>query len=101
MVGPASVQLQWMHLPGIKNATAATQPSTTILPTENYERFSLSAGYEFSETLSMRFGVDNLLNTDPPIVGAQPGITNGTGNTNPSVYDVLGRSYFLSVKAKL
>jgi iron complex outermembrane recepter protein len=101
MVGPASVQLQWTHLPGIKNATAATQPSTTILPTENYERFGLSASYEFSSALSMRFGVDNLFDREPPIVGAQPGVTNGTGNTNPSVYDVLGRSYFLSVKVRL
>jgi outer membrane receptor protein involved in Fe transport len=101
LVGPASVQLQWLHLPGIKNATAATQPSTTILPTEKYDRFNLSAGYEFSDAISMRFGIDNLLDKQPPVVGAQPGITNGTGNTNPSVYDVLGRSYFLSVKARL
>jgi outer membrane receptor protein involved in Fe transport len=100
MVGPASVQLQWTHLPSIKNATAATQPSTTILPTENYERFNLSASYEFSKMLSMRLGVDNLFDRQPPLVGAQPGVTNGAGSTNASVYDALGRSYFLSVKAR-
>jgi len=49
----------------------------------------------------MLFGVDNLLDREPPVVGAQPGITDGAGSTNPSVYDVLGRRYYLSVKAKL
>jgi outer membrane receptor protein involved in Fe transport len=100
-VGGASVQLQWLHLPAIKNSIAATQPATTILPSEKYDRFNLSAGYEFSKTLSMRFGVDNLFDRQPALVGAQPGVTDGAGSTNASVYDVLGRSYFLSVKAKL
>jgi outer membrane receptor protein involved in Fe transport len=100
-VGPASVELQWTHLPTIENSVAASQPTTTIQPTRQYNLFNLSAGYGFSQKFSMRLGVDNLFDRQPPIVGAQPGVTDGAGNTNPSVYDVLGRRYYLSIKAKL
>jgi len=100
-VGKVNVGLQWTHLPSIENSLAASQPNTTILPTEKYDLFNLTAGYEFSERLSLRFGIDNLFNRQPPIVGAQPGVTDGAGSTNPSVYDVLGRRYYMSVRAKL
>ena len=100
-VGPASVQLQWTHLPTIENAIAASQPTTTILPTLSYNLFNLSAGYDFTERFSARLGVDNLFDRQPPVVGAQPGVTDGAGSTNPSIYDVLGRRFYLSFKAKL
>jgi outer membrane receptor protein involved in Fe transport len=61
---------------------------------------NLPAGYDFSSAFSMRLGVDNLMNRQPPVVGAQPGVTDGAGNTNASVYDVLGRRYYVSLKAK-
>ncbi|HEY4210604.1 MAG TPA: hypothetical protein VGM84_03920 [Steroidobacteraceae bacterium] len=61
---------------------------------------NLPVGYDFSSAFSMRLGVDNLMNRQPPVVGAQPGVTDGAGNTNASVYDVLGRRYYVSLKAK-
>lgn len=99
-VGPASVELDWTHLPSIENSIAASQPTTTILPTSAYNLFNLSTGWEFSSNWSMRFGIDNLMNRQPPVVGAQPGITDAAGLTNPSIYDVLGRRYYVSIKAK-
>jgi iron complex outermembrane recepter protein len=100
-VGPASVELQWTHLPTIENSIQASQPNTTVLPTRQYNLFNLSAGYEFTQRFSARLGVDNLFDRQPPVVGAQPGVTDGAGSTNPSVYDVLGRRFYLSFKAKL
>jgi iron complex outermembrane recepter protein len=100
-VGPASVELGWTHLPEIKNVIAASQPTTTILPTEAYNLFNLSMGYEFSERISARLGIDNLLDKQPPVVGAQPGLTDAAGVTNASVYDVLGRRFYLSAKVRL
>src|SRR5262249_22239428 len=67
-VGPARVQLLWTHLPSIKNSIAASQPSTTILPTPKYNLFNLSGGYQFSTTLSMRLGIDNLFDRRPQLV---------------------------------
>jgi outer membrane receptor protein involved in Fe transport len=100
-VGSANVELQWQHLPTIENSIQASQPNTTVLPTRQYNLFNLSAGYDFTERFSARFGVDNLFDRQPPVVGAQPGVTNGAGSTNPSIYDVLGRRFYLSFKARL
>jgi outer membrane receptor protein involved in Fe transport len=100
-IGPASVAVDWSHLPSLENTIQASQPNTTILPAAKYDLFNLSAGWEFSPKISMRFGVDNLFDKLPPVVGAQPGVTDGAGSTNPSVYDVLGRRFYLSFKAKL
>jgi outer membrane receptor protein involved in Fe transport len=100
-VGPANVEVQWTHLPTIENSIAASQPNTTVQPTRQYNLFNLSAGFDLSRMFSMRLGVDNLFDRQAPVVGAQPGITDGAGNTNPSVYDVLGRRFYLSVKARL
>jgi outer membrane receptor protein involved in Fe transport len=100
-VGPASVEVDWTHLPTIENVIQASQPNTTVQPTRQYNLFNLSAGWEFNQNLSMRFGVDNLFDRQAPVVGAQPGVTDGAGSTNASIYDVLGRRFYLSVKAKL
>jgi iron complex outermembrane recepter protein len=100
-VGPASVELQWTHLPSIENSIQASQPNTTVQPTPKYNLFNLSVGYDFSRKISARLGIDNLFDKQPPVVGAQPGVTDGAGSTNPSVYDVLGRRFYLSVKARL
>ena len=47
-------------------------------------------------------GVNNVFDTDPPIVGSTatgPGST-GNGNTFPQTYDALGRLIFLNLTMK-
>ena len=97
---PATVELDWTHLPSIENTVAASTPTTPILPTLAYNVLNLNAGWEFTDRISMRVGVDNLTNRQAPVVGSTPGTTDAAGVTNPSVYDVLGRRYYLSFKAK-
>ncbi|HEY4211593.1 MAG TPA: TonB-dependent receptor [Steroidobacteraceae bacterium] len=99
-VGPATMELDWTHLPSIENTVAASTPTTPILPTSAYNTFNLNAGWEFSNGISMRLGIDNLMNRQAPVVGSTPGTTDAAGVTNPSIYDVLGRRYYLSVRAK-
>jgi hypothetical protein len=51
--------------------------------------------------LRLRGGIDNVLDSDPPIVGANPGNlnnpTNAMGITSGGNYDVLGRRYFVGL----
>jgi iron complex outermembrane recepter protein len=65
------------------------------IPSVDY--FSLDASYEFSsgplEGLSFVLGVENLTDQDPPTVASAP-----QANTDPSQYDVFGRSYFASLR---
>ncbi len=52
----------------------------------------------FDETVSLRVGVNNITDEEPPIAGnaAGPSI-NGNGNVFPGMYDALGRYYYLGV----
>jgi iron complex outermembrane recepter protein len=73
-------------------------PTTTIEGTSSYDEFSLFGGYNFGK-VQLRAGIDNVLNEEPPIVGANPaqGDTN-SDQTNLSFYDGLGRRYYVGLK---
>ncbi len=43
--------------------------------------------------------MDNLLDTDPKVVGAIPGVTNNHGTTLPD-YDVLGSRFYVGIRAR-
>ena len=90
--------LRWTHLPEVENAVFATNPATTVQPTSSYDRFDLYGGWSIRDNLQVRFGIDNLLDADPEIVGANPGQTNAMGLTNTGFYDILGRRYYAGVK---
>jgi outer membrane receptor protein involved in Fe transport len=53
----------------------------------------LAATYAFNDDFSMNFGINNILDTTPTVVGRQ----QEQGNTFPSTYDLLGPRAFLSV----
>ncbi|MDP3080802.1 MAG: TonB-dependent receptor [Brevundimonas sp.] len=62
---------------------------------ENY--LDLAAVWQVMDTVTLRAGVNNVLDNDPQIsynVG-----TTGNGNTFPQLYDSLGRYFFFSVTA--
>jgi outer membrane receptor protein involved in Fe transport len=62
---------------------------------ENY--LDLAATWQVMDTVTVRAGVNNVLDNDPQLsysVG-----TTGNGNTYPQVYDSLGRYFFFGVTA--
>jgi outer membrane receptor protein involved in Fe transport len=70
------------------------------IPTFSY--IDLTASYNFARGVTLRLGVNNVLDKDPPVLAA----TNTTyslpppffnGNTYPQVYDTLGRFLFANV----
>jgi iron complex outermembrane recepter protein len=68
----------------------------SVLDAENY--LDLAGNFTLYENTRFRFGVNNVLDNDPPIMdtNVQPG-TLGNGNTYPQVYDSLGRWVFMGV----
>jgi iron complex outermembrane recepter protein len=98
-IGSVNVGINWRHLPSAHDAAFVTVPTTTIDDVDSYDNFSLSAGWRINDTLQIRGGVDNLFNADPNIVAANPPVTNNATNTLPGYYDLLGRRYYLGVKA--
>ena len=81
-----------------------------MLGVESYNLFSLFGGYQINERLSLRGGIDNLFDEDPPVVGRDPGTNpalgcpgspncnNNSANTNAQYYDILGRRAYVALK---
>jgi outer membrane receptor protein involved in Fe transport len=90
--------LRWRHLPSISpEGTIRTQAQYTDTP--SYDIFDVSGRYTFSDRYNLRFGVDNLLDKEPPVVNLRTvaeGYTQ-TGVTNGAFYDVLGRRYYVGM----
>ncbi len=63
----------------------------------------LAAAWNINKTFSLRVGVNNLFDKDPPIVSQGVSVPSvlGNGNTFPGTYDALGRVFFLNVGMKL
>lgn len=97
-----SVSLLWRYLGSIERETA--QQAATFAPFReigSYSYFDLFANYHITDSVSVSFGVDNLLDKQPPVVGGEAGSTAvNSGNTFPGYYDVLGRTYKASVSLK-
>ena len=111
LVGPASVSLNWRFLPHVHGASYPTQGYTTncggcVLDTNAMHIFDLSATYTFKTNYVFRFGIDNLFNTQPPIVGATAAnapyslAQDGMGSTLEGLYDALGRRFYMGINAK-
>jgi outer membrane receptor protein involved in Fe transport len=76
------------------------ESATKKLGSRNY--LDLVASWQIDKNWSIRAGVNNVLDKDPPITSttlSDPSIF-GNGNTFPQVYDSLGRLFFLNVTAK-
>ncbi len=62
---------------------------------ENY--FDIAATWQVRDTITLRAGVNNVLDNDPPLsysVG-----NTGNGNTYPQTYDAMGRYVFFGITA--
>ena len=102
------VSLQWRYIGSAKLDQNDSDPDLQFavwgefdefnaeLPDMNY--LDLSAIWNVNESYSLRAGVTNLLDEDPPIVGTEISGT-GSANTYPT-YDTLGRQVFLSATAR-
>jgi outer membrane receptor protein involved in Fe transport len=110
-VGPARVSLQWQHLPSVNQAGFATFVPSTAVPTYNftpypsYDLFNLNMNYQITDDVSLRLGVENLLNTAPPranvntIADINQGQLPG-GGFNANFYDVQGRRFYVGATAR-
>lgn len=88
------VQLLWRHIGEVKDdddgATFAREEIGAI------DYFDISGTYSVDEHISVTGGIRNIADIKPPIGGGN----FEQSNTFPSVYDVYGTTYFLTVSAK-
>ena len=103
--GPVNVQLTWEFIDEVTQdaiVLSGADPSNYALQKlDSQHYFYLAGSYEINDTWSVRAGIDNLLDEDPPIPGNDWGGTaENSGNTFPATYDPLGRKYWFGVKAR-
>ena len=84
------VSLAWRYYGPVDLFNSAPNRIDGHFSAQNY--FELSGNWAFTEKGSVRLGINNVLDKDPPI-SASVG-TTGNGNTFPQLYDALGRFVF-------
>lgn len=92
--------LLWRH---IGDMDAQDSEINTLFPafqsvdSENY--FDLTFGYVYNDFARFSLLLRNIADEDPPILGNATGSTTfNSGNTFPSLYDTMGRTYSVNLK---
>ena len=109
--GPMSIGIDWRYVPHVHSASYGGTTASLAAPgatqdTKAFHDFDLSGTYTVMKNYTFRFGVDNLFDAQPPstgIVNATFPISNGSdgqGSTNESLYDSLGRRFYVGLNAK-
>lgn len=80
---------QWRHMDGVDDITG----NGWDFDSQDY--LDVSAIWDVSDMVSLRAGINNVIDEEPPI-GPAPGPSiGGNGNTFPGTYDALGRYWFV------
>ena len=97
--GPLSVNLTWRWIDSMDNAAPLNSaiygypdPELGIPDVPSYNYFDLGFGYQFNDQWRARLGINNLFDKQPP---NQADAVN-QNNTDSGLYDVFGRTYYLS-----
>ena len=100
--GPVGASLRWRYLPSADSTASASAPATTVAGTDSYSIVDMSATWQLSDRFTLRGGIDNVFDTEPNVFGRNSAIVmnGGAFDTLPGYYDVLGRRYYLGVKAR-
>ena len=86
---------------GAGNTIASGAISNTDARIASYSYFDLTGSLKLGEKVTLRLGVNNILDKSPPVIGTTDlPSTSGNGNTFPGVYDSLGRFFFGQVVAQ-
>ncbi|MBV8238273.1 MAG: TonB-dependent receptor, partial [Sphingomonas sp.] len=95
------VSLLWTHVGSVSLEPGVTgiRPEFSRIPAYNY--FDLATRVSPTENLELSLTVNNLFNKQPPLVGnGVGGTTFNGGNTFPTIYDVIGRSFTVGARLK-
>ncbi|MEM7220220.1 MAG: TonB-dependent receptor [Pseudomonadota bacterium] len=90
-----TTQLTWRFVGEVDDDDPDTDYSVETIGDRSY--VDLTAGYNFGGGWTATFGVDNVFDKNPPIIGDN----QEQANTYPATYDVFGRTYFLRIGTRM
>lgn len=95
----ASIQHRYLGRAEVEPLVDAPIPAFSVIKARHY--FDLTGRVQLFKNTDFTLVVDNLINSDPPIVGTSIGTTAfNSGNTYPTVYDALGRRFTMAFHTK-
>lgn len=92
-LGPVSAALHWRYISGMTDLMGGTGSGYPGVPAYNY--FDLDGNWQVTHNIMLTAGVTNLTDKAPPRIAGAPLLTDA------ATYDVVGRTYFVGLKAKL
>ncbi|HKE93647.1 MAG TPA: TonB-dependent receptor, partial [Povalibacter sp.] len=92
-LGPVTVGLRYRYFPSIENRYQDYSPDILGVPSIDYVDATVS--YAYRDMVTVLIGANNIGDQMPPIYTNAPQM-----NTDPSTYDVLGRTYFARALVK-
>lgn len=84
----------WRHISSMIHSDRLANPASTTLGVPTYNYFDLNAEFTVDDSFTLGLGVTNLTDKAPPFISATP-LT-----TDAATYDVIGRTFFASIKAR-
>jgi outer membrane receptor protein involved in Fe transport len=102
--GSFTAHLTWRWIDGMLNGSPISSgifgvpdPVLAIPELPSWSYLDLGVSYRFGETTEMRLGINNLTDKEPAFMADQ----TFSNNTDASMFDVFGRSYYFSVRYEL
>ncbi len=95
----------WRYISAVDLQTTSSNPklsgtaNAVDTPLDAVSYLDVFVSWKAWKGLTLSAGINNLLDKDPPIT-AQMATGGGNGNTYPSVYDALGRRFFMNASYK-
>lgn len=86
--------LRWRFLDKMAPAARAANPATTTPGVPSYHLLDLYGSVTVARQYTLRFGINNLADRQPPILNGR------LGTTEASTYDVLGRTFTVGIGAR-
>jgi outer membrane receptor protein involved in Fe transport len=97
--GPLDLYLAWRWIEGSESGRWEYKEAypwvedLAIKSVSDRQYLDLGAGFSFTDHVSARLGVNNVFDTDPPNMADN----TWDNNTDTGLYDVFGRSYYLTL----
>ena len=92
--GPFAAALHWRFIDAMKHSDLVANPAAKTPGVPSYNYFDIDLHWRITDDYEVAAGVTNIADKAPPFVAGQP-LT-----TDSATYDIIGRSYYITLKAR-
>jgi outer membrane receptor protein involved in Fe transport len=94
-IGGASVSVRWRYQDAMNDVTSVTTPANPGIGVPTYTLYDLVGVFDINERWQVRAGITNLTDEDSVFV------SSSQTSTDTSVFDAVGRSYYVGLRFSL